>query len=75
MRYFLDRDQERPEWIVYVAPEPGVGGTVILTLPGSLPRADAERTRRALASARGEGRREVADEISSLARRLRLAEG
>lgn len=64
MRYFLDHDRERPEWVIYVAAEQEANGTVVLTLPDSLPRQDAEHARRALASARRDGRREVAEAVT-----------
>lgn len=73
MRYFLDHDRDRPEWVIYEAAEPG-NGTVALVLPGALPRADAEKARLALARARAQGRREVADEITHLAQALRARE-
>lgn len=49
MRYYLDHDQHRPERVIYVAAEQQqANGTVVLTLPDSLPREDAEKARRAL---------------------------
>ena len=72
MRYYLDRDRERPEWVISegTAPE---NGTVVLTLPDCVPRGIAELTRVALSRARAQGRREVADAVSSHARSLRTA--
>lgn len=73
MRYFLDRDKDG-DWVIYLASGQGCpNGTVVLELPGSVPRAEAEKTRTALSRARELGRREVADEVSALAQRLRLA--
>lgn len=71
MRYYLHHDQERTEWVIYVAAEQQqANGTVVLTLPGSLPRGDAEKARRALASARRDGRREVAESVTRHAQSL-----
>ncbi len=72
MRYYLDRDRERPEWVIYegTAPE---NGTVVLTLPDYVPRGIAELTRVALSRARAQGRREVAEEVSHHAQSIRTA--
>ena len=73
MRYYLDRDRERPEWVICegTAPENGV---VVLTLPDYVPRGIAELARGALSRARAQGRREVADAVAHHAQGLRLAE-
>jgi hypothetical protein len=52
---------------------PGNGGTVILELPGTLPRLAAVKVRMALANARALGRREVSDELSDCLRSVRRA--
>lgn len=72
MRYFLDKDRDRPEWVIFEGATPA-DGVVVVTLPGAIPRGEAEKVRFALSRARAQGRREVADEITSLALRLRLA--
>lgn len=78
MRYYLSRDKngqgDPADWLVYLGTS-AEGGTVVLVLPGAVPLAVAEKARRALASARSLGRREVADAVTSQAQSLRLADG
>lgn len=73
LRYYVAPDpQGAPEWFIYRGTS-SKGGDVILTLPGSLTAAEAEKIRKAMANARSDGSREAWDEMSSLAQKRRLA--